>query len=658
MRPALALALALGAALTGSGAAIATPSPAGAAPSPTLSSQTLTDGTRVSDIALGAESLVRPGALLPVIPAPERAGAPTLRPAVAALTLPGRAFSTIGVTWESADPGQVQVWVRTRATAAAPWGAWSLVPTTPEHAPDSGSAERARQRSGTEPSWTGPAAGAQVRIDTSSGQAPRGLRVHLIDTTVTAHDRQVAATAEPEQSPTTQEDALTPSGVYPASVPRPAILSRASWGADESLRTHEPGYAMIRGAFVHHTVNANTYTSADVPALIRGIYVYHVKSQGWSDIGYNALVDRFGRIWEGRAGGLDRAVIGAHTYMHNSVAFAMASIGDHTSSAPSAAVIAAYQRYFAWKFSVHQVDPRKPTYYNENRHDRVDGHRDVYPTSCPGDQMYALLPAIRRSVLDAMGPWPRMDHIVGVGDVTGDGSVDLAGVEATGRLRIYPGVRETGGFLAPYTAGWGWETVDQVINPGDLSGDGVPDLVARDRRTGQLWLYPTSVGSTYSSRVQIGTGWLPFSRIVALGDITGDGLPDIGAHDEDGKLWVYPTDGATGWQTRYLGGMGWETVNRVTGVGDLTGDAIDDIIARTPAGELYLYPGPGSPAPFATRIRIEGDYSSMDAIVGVGQWTPDERPDVVMRVIGSRDLRIAYGKDSSLLLGRRIGTGW
>lgn len=626
---------------------------------------TLRDGTRLETLTLvkGAATSTPSG-----IPAADRGDTAQLSESLTTGPMGSIPFTTVGVTWTSGFRQSINVWLRTQSTAGAPWSAWTLLPTEPEHAPDGTTAESGASLSGTEPSWTGAAISAQIRVETTTGQAPGGLAVHLIDGRTAAATPPAATTAaagRPQAARTAATSVITaptslstvPLG-FPASVPQPTILPRSAWGADESIRRHAPEYAAIRGAFVHHTVNANSYTSADVPALIRGIYLYHVKTQGWSDIGYNVLVDKYGRMWEGRAGGLDRAVIGAHTYGHNSVAFAMASIGDHTTSAPSSSVLAAFQRYFAWKFSIHHVDPRKPTYYSEVAHNPIEGHRDVYPTSCPGTAFYALLPALRTSILSALGTWPRMDHVVGVGDITGDGSNDIAGIEADGRLRIYPGVRETGGFLPSMTAGYGWDTVDQVMGPGDLSGDGVPDLVARDRRTGQLWLYPTTIGGSYTTRQQIGTGWLPFMRVVALGDVTGDGFPDIGANDDDGKLWVYPTNGAGGWLPRYLGGQGWERLGALTGAGDLTGDGISDLVGRTPAGELYLYPGPGAATVFATRTLLGTGFTGVDAIVGVGQWTPDNYPDLVMRTIGTRRLHIVYGGAASVLPGRQIGSGW
>ena len=92
----------------------------------------------------------------------------------------------------------------------------------------------------------------------------------------------------------------------------------------------------MKAGFIHHTVNANTYTSAQVPALLRGIYAYHTQSRGWRDIGYNYLVDRFGRIWEGRYGGVGSPVVGAHTLGYNEVSFAMSAIGNFDIAEPAA----------------------------------------------------------------------------------------------------------------------------------------------------------------------------------------------------------------------------------------------------------------------------------------------------------------------------------
>ena len=105
--------------------------------------------------------------------------------------------------------------------------------------------------------------------------------------------------------------------------------------------------------FVHHTVNANDYSRDQVPAQLRGISSYHTQSKGWSDIGYNFVVDRFGRIWEGRYGGVDRAVVGAHTLGYNDVAFAASALGNVETTGPSSEMIDAYGRPFAWKLSVH-----------------------------------------------------------------------------------------------------------------------------------------------------------------------------------------------------------------------------------------------------------------------------------------------------------------
>ena len=121
--------------------------------------------------------------------------------------------------------------------------------------------------------------------------------------------------------------------------PRPKIYSRAQWGANERLREQSaPDYGTVKAGFIHHTVNSNSYSSSQVPSLLRGIYAYHTQSRGWRDIGYNYLVDRFGRIWEGRYGGVTRAVVGAHTLGYNEYSFALSAIGNFDIKSPPTAV--------------------------------------------------------------------------------------------------------------------------------------------------------------------------------------------------------------------------------------------------------------------------------------------------------------------------------
>ena len=168
--------------------------------------------------------------------------------------------------------------------------------------------------------------------------------------------------------------------------PKPKIYSRAQWGADERMRDKSSlHYFEVHAGFVHHTVNANSYTRAEVPGIIRSIYAYHTKSRGWSDIGYNFLVDRFGRIWEGRAGGIDRPVVGAHTLNYNDDSFAMSAIGNYDIKQPSSAMVEAYGALFAWKLSLHGVDASSKWQWVTSRSfQAINGHRDAGFDGLPG----------------------------------------------------------------------------------------------------------------------------------------------------------------------------------------------------------------------------------------------------------------------------------
>jgi hypothetical protein len=304
-----------------------------------------------------------------------------------------RPFSLVGVTWDdSPEVQEVQAWARTRT--AGTWSGWQSLGGLADEAPDLNTPDTAGLlRGGTSPLWVGEADGVQARVDVLSGADPTGLRLSLVD---------------PGES---EADGLSAGGgalsVAEAASSAPAIRTRAEWGADESLRRSSPSYASsVRAVTIHHTASSNDYSAADVPRLLRGFYAYHVKSQGWSDLGYNFLVDRFGTVWEGRAGGMNRGVIGAHAGGFNTGTVGISMIGTYEHVAPSSAMLESVAQLTAWRLSLAGVDPRGSVALTSGGSSRyssgkvvtlptVFGHRQVSSTACPGVQGMAALPSIR-----------------------------------------------------------------------------------------------------------------------------------------------------------------------------------------------------------------------------------------------------------------------
>ncbi|MEV3968347.1 peptidoglycan recognition protein [Streptomyces sp. NPDC050698] len=189
--------------------------------------------------------------------------------------------------------------------------------------------------------------------------------------------------------------------------PRPGIVTRRGWGADESLRESGFRYTKkVKAAFVHHTASGNNYRCSQVPSLIRSIYRYHVKSMGWRDIGYNFLIDKCGKIYEGRAGGVAKPVLGAHTLGFNSNSMGIAVLGTYGATKPSKAAVKGVARLTAWKLGLYRVNPKGKTYLKSagsNLHRKgkkvrlnvISGHRDGFITECPGRKLYGKLGSAR-----------------------------------------------------------------------------------------------------------------------------------------------------------------------------------------------------------------------------------------------------------------------
>ena len=281
-------------------------------------------------------------------------------------------FDMVGLHWLGA--GSVEF--RTRAVTGR-WSAWQPAAPEAEDLPDNA---HGPWRLGN-PYWVGASDRIAYRLH---GSVTR-LRAYFVQST--------------EERIPLRRVSMTGS---------PPIISRPAWGANEAIRRAAPAYARtVQFAVVHHTAGTNSYTAAQSAAIVRGIEVYHVKGNGWNDIGYNFLVDKYGQVFEGRYGGVDKNVIGAHAEGFNTGSTGIALIGAYQSSAPTAAEKTALANLLAWRLDIAHVDPLSTLTFASGGDARfpvgtpvflraVSGHRDTGFTTCPGNVVYAQLGALAR----------------------------------------------------------------------------------------------------------------------------------------------------------------------------------------------------------------------------------------------------------------------
>jgi hypothetical protein len=175
-----------------------------------------------------------------------------------------------------------------------------------------------------------------------------------------------------------------------------AIVARSTWAPDLPWNWDAcpggPEYAYVGTAIVHHTVNSNYYGPGDSVGIMRGIWAYHVQSLGYCDIAYNFIIDNYGTPFEGRLGGIDQAVIGAHSLGANTGTTGIAMLGTFSSVTPSGGALGTLENLIRWKLYIHGANP-----FDDPAAD-ILGHRDTSSTECPGDALYNYLPYTRHYV--------------------------------------------------------------------------------------------------------------------------------------------------------------------------------------------------------------------------------------------------------------------
>ncbi|MFJ8132848.1 FG-GAP-like repeat-containing protein [Streptomyces hydrogenans] len=241
------------------------------------------------------------------------------------------------------------------------------------------------------------------------------------------------------------------------------------------------------------------------------------------------------------------------------------------------------------------------------------------------------------------------------GDLNGDKTADVLARDKAGRLWFLPG--DGSGTLV---GSGGWNAMNALTRHGDFSGDGKEDVIAREASTGKLWLYKGSGTGSVGSRVLIGSGgWNSMNQLTAFGDLTGDGRSDLLAVEKStGKLWLYPGT-ATGplGARKLLGSGGWNAMNALIGFGDMTKDGKADLLAREKStGKLWLYPG--RTGAVGSRVLIGGGWNVMAGFLAVGDHTGDGYTDLAAVTNGDYASNMGRGAGNLVVYGGRATNGF
>ncbi len=607
-------------------------------------------GARIAPGGLMARSVIKPSGASEV----------TSRP------LPVTGYGAVGVTWQHGqDIADDAISVEARTFDGSEWSGWMTIDYHDDHGPDPDSDEGLRARPGTDPLLVGAVDEVQVRVATDKG-APADLKLAVIDPGQAQRTEKelpaidtAALAGEDSEEPavTTGADGTDGLALSAATfTPKPKIYSRAQWGADEKMRDKGSlHYFEVHAGFVHHTVNANNYTRSQVPGILRSIYAYHVKSRGWSDVGYNYLVDRFGRIWEGRAGGVDRPVVGAHTLGYNDNAFAMSAIGNFELVRPSRAMLEAYGALFAWKLSLHGVTASSTEQWVTSKNFKaINGHRDAASTACPGKYLYAKIPAIRELAAQLQKGWSGRQL---ESNLASTDQPDLLVRRASDGMAFVLPIKQTETSYKvgrPIATGVDLSGISIILNAGDWDRDGNSDIIIRNPGNGALYLKRGMGNGKFAQFEKLASGFKGVRLLAAVGDMTGDGWPDLMGQPPGGDMRIYPGKGVDGLKLSYVA-HGSISAARQIPIGLWSPDGAPDTLFRA-GGKLALFRGNG-PGGLMNGRQMQIDMSQFDWTVGVSDVGLTGHADVIVRKRGTGQLFLLPGSTKGFGKPLLLGTG-
>lgn len=563
-------------------------------------------------------------------------------------------FTVAGVSWaRTASIPSSDVIVQLRVREDSGWSDWET-PGVTDEGPQGGTNESTTARLGTNPLVTDGATAIQVRVDTTNGQPLPDVQVTTINPGTSSADDDLVA--------------HTPAASASAAALTPTIITRQQWGADESLRGPTTYNTTVKAITIHHTASSNDYTEATAAAQIRGIYAYDTKGLGWSDIAYNFLVDKFGRIYEGRAGSITLPVRGAHAMGFNTNTMGVAALGNYQTATPPAVMVDSLAKVAGWKLSQYGVDPTATTQLTSAGGTgtkfaagvvatltTINAHQNTSYTLCPGQYLFPMMATIRSKA----ALYARYSSTSGPAPIT---TANL--FAAYGTLTLASG-----------STGYPVRDLQIELNRRGLAA-GTPDGAFGASTVTAVKAFQKAAYLTITGKVTA-NDWRALSRLsyvqtappppppvvtpVSTRPIVGfnaDGIGDVLGRTTAGDLYFYPAKvGGIGTPVRISGG--WNIYSQVISPGDVTGDRISDLIAITPTGVTYLFKGNGKGGLQAGSTLLSKYWSGYTELLAPGDWTGDGKADLMARKANG-ELWMVAGDGKGWFPGawRRIGVGW